>query len=662
MSEPKEQPEIPEPDASVAPLEETLSSLPARPGVYLMKDDKGRILYVGKAASLRSRVRSYFRESSDTRLNVRFLKTRVATVDVIVTETEKEALLLENLLIKKHQPRYNIRLRDDKTYLSLRLDTSHKWPRVHPIRKRRPGDKALYFGPFSSSSSMKQTMRFLQRLFPLRSCPDHVLNNRSRPCVLHQIDRCCAPCVDLVDKEKYDDYVDQTILFLNGRKEEVVDLLRRKMWEYSEAMAYEKAAAVRDRLRAIEKTVEKESVASHRLFDRDVIAFARDAGHVVFVHMAFREGNLDDTTPHFFKDHGLPDGELMEAFLGQRYTNGEIPRDIVVSVEPADAEMLRSTLSEIRGGAVRLIAPQRGEKRRLVEMARSNAGQELERRMAGERSRQAVLESLQRKLRLESPPLHIECFDISTFQGAFTVGSMTCFREGEPDKSQYRRFKVRSIEGQDDFGAMREVLTRRYSRVLKEGGDLPDLVVIDGGKGQLNIAVEVFRELGLLGAVPVCGLAKARVLSSKQGPRLATRSEERVFLPLRKDPIRFDQSDPALFILVRIRDEAHRFGITYHRKLRATASLKSGLEEIPGVGPKRRKALLTHFGSLARIRAATPVEIAAVPGIPPDLAATIHQFLHGRQEEEPRTGEEAEEIYLEDGEDVVEDDGDAGPQ
>ncbi|MCC5875683.1 MAG: excinuclease ABC subunit UvrC [Candidatus Sumerlaeia bacterium] len=650
-SQPDKKAEIPTPDVSVAPIGETLESLPPRPGVYLMKDDKGKILYVGKATNLRTRVRSYFRESSDSRLNVRFLKTRVATVDVIVTETEKEALLLENILIKKHLPRYNIRLRDDKTYLSLRLDTSHEWPRVHPIRRRRAGDKALYFGPFSSSSSMKQTMRFLQRLFPLRSCPDHVLNNRSRPCILHQIDRCCAPCVGLVDKEKYDDYVDQTILFLNGRKEEVIDLLRRKMWEYSEDLAYEKAAAVRDRLRAIEKTVEREDVASHRRFDRDVIAFTREAGHVVFMHLAFREGDLVETTPHHFRDHGVPDEELLESFLGQFYTTSDIPRDIVVSMEPANVEMLRATLAELRDGALRIIAPQRGEKRRLVEMALRNARQELERRLAGEQSRQAVLESLQKKLRLDRPPRRIDCFDISTFQGAFTVGSMTCFIDGDPDKSQYRRFKVRSIAGQDDFGAMREVLTRRYSRVLKEDEeDLPDLVVIDGGKGQLNIALEVFRELGMLGRVPVCGLAKARVLASKQGPRLANRSEERVFLPLRKDPIRFDQSDPALFILTRIRDEAHRFGITYHRKLRNTASLRSGLEEIPGVGPKRRKVLLTHFGSLTRIRSATVEELSGAPGITMELARIIHQFLHGSSGEEPTTGEEAEVLYSDEGE------------
>lgn len=636
-----------------APLEETLESLPTAPGVYLMKDRAGKVVYVGKAVNLRSRVRAYFRESGDARLNVKFLRGRIADVETVVTANEKEALLLENLYIKKYLPRYNIRLRDDKTYLSLRLDLSHKWPRVHPIRRRRAGDRALYFGPFSSSSAMKETLRFLQRLFPLRSCPDHVLNNRSRPCILHQIDRCCAPCVGLVEKARYDEYVDETVLFLNGRRDEVLDLLRKKMWEYSGELAYEKAATIRDRIAAIERTVEREVVASHRRFDRDVIALAREGGHSVFMVLAFRGGNLDDTEAYVFRDHGLDDGAMMEAFIGQYYGGGNsIPRDIVTGVEPANGGMVRASLAALREGPVRLIVPRRGEKRRLMEMAQRNADQELQRRLAGEKSREAVLESLRRKLRMEATPRLIECFDISTFQGSFTVGSMTCFLDGDPERSRYRRFKVRAVEGQDDFASMREVLGRRYRRALAGGDSLPDLIVIDGGKGQLNIAVEVLRELELLGRVPVCGLAKARLRGGKQGVRVATRTEERVFLPNRKDPIRFDQSDPALFILTRIRDEAHRFGITYHRKLRASASLKSGLEEIPGVGPKRRQALLSTLGSLARVRNATEEELAAVPGINADTARTVHQYFHPPQDtppgSDPGSEEEAEEEFFTD--------------
>lgn len=612
-------------------IEEQLDSLPTRPGVYLMKDADDRVIYVGKALNLRTRVRSYFRESGDGRANVAFLRGRVANLETVVTATEKEALLLENLLIKKHQPRYNIRLRDDKTYISLRLDVEHEWPRLHRVRRRREGDRAEYFGPFSSSKAVKETMRFLQKLFPLRSCPDQVLRNRTRPCVLHQIDRCCAPCVGRVEPHKYQEYVDQTKLFLRGRREEVIELLRAKMWEYSEAMLYEKAAEVRDSLQAIERTMEAEVVASHRTFTRDVIGLARERGRMAFTVLQFRRGNLDETQTYDLKDPGLDDAAVMEDFIGQYYDGGrEVPRDVLVSVEPANGEMVRRIVEELRGGPVRLAVPQRGEKTRLVQMAVGNARQELERRLAGEKSREQVLQNLQNKLKIANHPRRIECFDISNFQGSFNVGSMTCFIDGQPDKSQYRRFKIRTIEGQNDFAAMREVLTRRYGRALREKTELPDLIVIDGGKGQLNIAIEVLRELGLLGRVPVCGLAKARLKPLRGGgvETDKTRTEERIFLPNRKDAVRFDQSDPALFVLTRIRDEAHRFGVEYHRKLRGRANLRTGLEDLPGVGPKRRRLLITHFGSLARLRAASPEDIAAVPGIPTKLAREIHQFLH----------------------------------
>ncbi|MCC6546685.1 excinuclease ABC subunit UvrC [Candidatus Sumerlaeota bacterium] len=623
-----------EQDTAVEPvaLDKVLELLPAQPGVYIMKDDGGKVIYVGKAANLRSRVRSYFRDRGDERHHVPFIRSRVVDVETIVTDTEKEALLLENVLIKKHHPRYNIQLRDDKTYISLRLDTTHEWPRVHRVRKRRAGDKALYFGPFSSSSSVRETMRFLQKIFPLRSCPDNVLRNRARPCVLYQIERCSAPCVGLVDKQKYQEYVDQTILFLNGKRDQVADLLRRKMWEYSDALAFEKAAAVRDQLEAIELTIEKEKVVSHRKFERDVIAMVRERGRMLFTVLSFRAGKLDASTAYDFKDHGLDDEECMEGFLGQYFDGAhDVPRDLVISNAPSNLEIVRQSLHDQREGPVRIIVPQRGEKLRLLEMARKNARNELERKLAGERTKQQVLENLQGHLGLPTLPRRIECFDISNFQGSFVVGSMTSFLDGEADKANYRHFKVQTVEGQDDFASMREVLTRRYSRILRDGGEFPDLIVIDGGKGQLNIATEVLRELGILGRVPVCGLAKSRLVGGKEGVRLQLRTEERVFLPNRKLPVTFNQSDPALFILTRIRDEAHRFGVAYHRKLRSMTNLRSGLEELPGIGPKRRKVLLRHFGSLARVREATAAQIADVEGMNPKLAEQLWQFLHAEE-------------------------------
>jgi excinuclease ABC subunit C len=612
-------------------IEEILDKMPSCPGVYLMKDSKGQIIYVGKAVNLRSRVRSYFRESGDQRFSVRFLRGKVKTIETIVTDTEKEALLLENVLIKKHHPRYNIRLRDDKTYISLRLDPHEKWPRLVRVRRRKSGDKALWFGPFSSSQAVKETMRFIQRLFPLRSCPDHVLKNRSRPCVLHQIERCSAPCVDLVSEGHYKEYVDQTILFLRGRREEVVKLLKEKMWEFSKQQAYEKAAEIRDRLQAISSTIEKEKVVSHHDIDRDAVVLQREQGTVLILVHHYSAGTLTNSISFAFTDHGLPESEILESFLVQYYDEGRtVPREVLLSETPERPQVLEDLLAEKRQGAVKIYTPKRGDKRQVLEMARKNAVVELERRLAGEKNRQQVLASLQRKLHLESSPQRIECFDISNIQGSFNVGSMTCFVNGDPEKSQYRRFKVKTVVGQDDFSSMREVLSRRYTRVIREDGDLPNLIVIDGGKGQLNIALEVLKELGLLGKVPVCGLAKARLQGGSQNEEMI-RTEERVFLPGRKNPVRFDQSDPALFILTRIRDEAHRFGVTYHRKLRSSSNLRIGLEEIPGVGPKRRRALLDHFKSLAALREAEIDALAEVSGITKGLAKEIHQFFHQTQ-------------------------------
>ncbi|CAN5452079.1 excinuclease ABC subunit UvrC [soil metagenome] len=657
LSEPAPDPTVADQPVSDATIEQILERLPALTGIYIMKDAADKVIYIGKAANLRTRVRSYFRDSGDQRFTVRFIRGRVTAIDTIVTETEKEALLLENVLIKKHKPRYNMQLRDDKTYISLRLDLSHELPRVHRARRRGENDKAMFFGPFSSSAAVKDTMRFVQKLFPLRSCPDHVLSNRSRPCILHQIDRCSAPCVGLVAPEKYREYVDETILFLNGKKEHVVDLLRRKMWEYSEAMLFEKAAAVRNKILAIEKTIEKEMVVSHRVFNRDVIGLAREQGRMVLLAMNFRAGNLEESRAFEFRDLGLPDDEVVEAFLGQYYDGArDVPRDVIVAADPANREMLLKGLNDLRGGPVRILHPERGDKVRLIAMANQNAALELERRLAGEKSREQVLGDLQRGLKLPRLPSRIECFDISNFQGSFAAGSMTCFVDGNPDKTQYRHFKIRSVVGQDDFASMREVLTRRYSRALKEDGPLPDLIVIDGGKGQLNIAVEVLKELGLFEKIPICGLAKSRLLASKEGVHVKVRTEERVFMPMRKDAVRFNQSDPALFILTRIRDEAHRFGVAYHRKLRSMSSLRSGLEELPGIGPKRRRALLTHFGSLTRIKAASLEELTAAPGVTPALAGQIIQFFRtpSAKETEAQTELDLEEDETEFAEELAE--------
>lgn len=636
--------------AAPAPLDDAFfARLSTGPGVYVMKDADDRVLYVGKALNLRNRVRSYFRDGGDGRLFIPFLRSRVVSIETILTDTEKEALLLENTLIKKHKPRYNIRLRDDKTYVSLRLDTTHQWPRLHRTRRRRAGDRALYFGPYASASAVKETIRFLQRLFPLRSCGDRELTNRVRPCILHQIDRCSAPCVGRVEAATYAEYVQQTMLFLKGREDDVQRLLTAKMMEYSEAMAFEKAALVRDRLRAIKATVEEEKVHSHRAFDRDVVGVARGGGRVFFAVLMFRRGRLEVPDVFDVKDTDLDEPELLEGFLSQFYdTTREVPRDVLVAIEPTGAEFLTALLAGQRGSPVRLHAPQRGHNRRLVEMATQNAKAALDRHLAGARTIHDTLVDLQLALQLPRVPRIIECLDISNFQGSFPVGSLTRFVDGEPDKARYRRFKIKEVEGQNDFAMIREVLGRHFARLANEPDtDWPDLMVIDGGIGQLNSALEVFGELKLLDRLPVVGLAKARTFAPSRTPGFKdkpSRSEERVFLPGRKNPVTFRRSDAALHVLERLRDETHRFGVAYHRLLRGRAALKSGLEDIEGVGPKRRGLLLRALGSLAKIKAASIDELAAVDGVPRAVAEKVHAFFHAAPAPAPAADEANESI------------------
>ncbi len=602
-----------------------------------MRDAGGKVIYVGKAKNLRQRLRSYYTDTGDNRLLAQVLRRQMAAIETILTTTEKEALLLENTLIKEHRPRFNIRLRDDKTYPSLRLDLGHEWPRLHRIRRRLAGDRsALYFGPFVSPAALRETQRFLLSLYPLRSCSDSILANRSRPCLLHQIGRCCAPCVNKVERDEYARMVESTRLFLQGRREDVLRLLREKMEECSEAMQFEKAAGIRDRLRALEETMERERVVSHRAFDRDVVAFVRERGRAVFAVLMFRDGKLKEGRNFDLRDPDIDDDALLEQFLSQYY--GErpgIPRDILTQCEPANADLVRQALEEQRGGPIRLRAPQRGEKLRLVEMAARNARARLDQVLAGGRDDQEAAAGLAARLGLAAPPRHIECFDISNIQGTMAVGSMSCFQDGQPDKAGYRHFVIRSVEGANDFAMMREVIERRYRRALAENRPLPDLVLIDGGRGQLGVAQEVFGELGLAGrGVALAAIAKSRPIAPSGGSQTEPRrTDERIFLPGRKNPVIFRRNDPALFLLQRARDEAHRFGVAFHRRLRGSASLRSALDALPGIGPTRRRAILRHFGSIARLREATLEEIRAVPRLPAQVAETIHRFLHPAQTE-----------------------------
>jgi excinuclease ABC subunit C len=645
-------------------LRRKLQELPAEPGCYLMKGAAGEIIYVGKAASLRARVRQYFDGGGDDRLFVPLLDELLHDLDVIVTRSEKEALLLENQLIKKHKPRFNVRLRDDKDFIVLKLDEGHPFPRLEVRRareKRSPG--ARTFGPYSSASSIRETLRVVNRHFQLRTCTDHVFDTRRRPCVLFQIHRCPAPCVYELPPEEYRRSVEDAVAFLEGRESELTSRLRDRMKEAAAALRFEEAARVRDQLQAVERSLEKQRVMMEDRVDRDVVGLYREGPDLVIQVLSMRGGKLGDSRSHPVAGSEFPAGELLSSFLALWYEQNPVPEEVLLPVEPDGAEALAEVLAERRGKRVRLLTPQRGAKADLLEAAARNAEQGFRSWHEREERRGEALAALLGALHLHREPRWIECYDISTFQGAVTVASGVSLRDGEPDKAGYRRFKVK-LSGQDDFAAIHEVVGRRLRRAVAEGS-FPDLLVIDGGKGQLQAALAAARDLGLATRpspgnpaepfVEMVGLAKSRLLDPgalrtarvvgrrrERAGQLADgaeatekgfvsetpRSPERVFLPGRKDPVVLRQNSAELYLLTRLRDEAHRFAITFHRKLRGARHLQSVLEEIPGVGAGRRKALLRTLGSLKRVKEATVEELAAVEGFGEKQARAVWEFFH----------------------------------
>lgn len=601
-----------------------IAAVPAEPGVYLLKDRTGKVIYVGKAKSLRPRVQSYFR-GGDERHQVQFLVRRVGDLECLVTRNEKEALILENNLIKQYKPRYNIRLKDDKSYVSVKITSSDPWPRVLVTRKiARDGSR--YFGPFHSASAVRDTLDVIRKVFPLRTCSDPVFRNRTRPCLEYQIKRCLGPCVLPVDRAEYEQHLRAVTLLLEGKDSQLRTLLQKRMREASAALRFEDAARFRDQLRAIEKTGERQGAVRHGGGDCDVFGLYREGGSIEAQVLMIRSGKLTSNQSFGFADWELPDEEVLSSLLTQFY-QGErfVPDEVLLPLEIDDAEPRAELLRERKGRIVSIVVPQRGEKVRLVELAKANARQAfLERRDDEERSEKTARE-LQERLQLRNPPKRIECVDISTFQGGETVGSVVSFDEGRSDPGRYRRFRIRTVVGTDDFASMREVLERRLRAGL-EKNDLPDLLVIDGGRGQLGVATAVCADLGIT-SLDVVGLAKMRVERSATSPEIE-RLEERVFLPGRVNPVVLARNSNALFLLQRVRDEAHRFAVTYHQKLRDRARLQaSPLQAIAGIGDERRRALLRHFGSLTRVRAAAIEEIEELPGFGRALAERIKRAL-----------------------------------
>ncbi len=605
-------------------LRPATDEIPDAPGAYLFRDRHGAVIYVGKAKSLRKRVFTYFGRDLPPRTAA--MVDTAETVDAFVTENEVEALMLEYSLIQKHKPRFNIRLRDDKSYPYLALTMTEEWPRATVMRgKRQRGNR--YFGPYGHAYAIRQTLDLLLRTFPVRTCSNEKFKTHKasgRPCLLFHIERCSGPCIAAVDREEYGRHLEGLAEFLSGRSDDLVHQLRADMGQAAESLEYERAARIRDRLGAVERARERQEVASLRREDFDVIALEGDDLEAAMVLLAIRNGRVTGRAASIVdRVEDVTSAGLMEAMLQQTYGDEVPPPEVLVPELPEDPDVFRQWLATRRGAPVQLRVPARGSKVRLMETARTNAREEFARhrlRRAGDHNARArALRSIQEELDLPEPPLRIEAFDISTIQGRYTVGSMVVMEDGLPKRSQYRRFEVKGVAGQDDFAAMEEVLTRRFraylaerDRPVEERGKFaypPTLVLVDGGAGQLGRAVKVVSDLGI--DVPVAGLAK--------------RMEE-VYLPGRPEPVRIPRGREALFLLQQIRDEAHRFAIGYHRTLRGKAMVAGVLDAVRGLGPVRRQALLKAFGSLKRMRDASVEELAEV--VPAQVAAELHRVLH----------------------------------
>ncbi len=621
-----------------------LARVPTSSGVYIMRNAEGQVIYVGKAANLRSRVRSYFGSPYSLEGKTRLLSESIADFEYVVTHTEQEALHLEAEVVKRHQPVFNVRLKDDKHYPYLKVDLADPWPRVY-ITRRVEKDGARYFGPYANAGSVRRTLDIVNKLFPWRSCTKTITGTDPRPCLDYYIRRCIAPCTGYCTKEEYDEVIRQVILFLDGRTEEVVRALRREMQQASDGLDFERAARIRDQLQSIDRVTERQAVASTKRADEDVFGLARGEGECV-VQVLFIRGTRMVGTDSFTLDgtKDEADADVMASFVKQFYGSAiYVPKQVVVPLELPEQPLIESFLGERRGSKVEILVPSRGEKRRLVEMAAKNAREAMEmahvKWLADTGKTRAALEELQDELDLPSLPNRIECYDVSNIQGTSSVGSMVVFVDGHPRPQEYRRFRIKTVTGANDFASMAEVLRRRFRRAreqllretgatapdvedaangpVRDGRDdrsfaaLPDLVIIDGGKGQLSAVIDVMREMGVK-QIPTVGLAK---------------QHEEIYVQDVSEPVVLARSSQALYLVQRIRDEAHRFAITYHRGLRRKVGMQSALDTIPGVGPKRKKALLRKFGSVRGVREASVEEIASTVGFTVALAERVKAQL-----------------------------------
>jgi excinuclease ABC subunit C len=597
--------------------------VPGACGVYLLKDGRGRVLYVGKAVNLRKRLNSYGKTPQKHDAKTELMLRRVEGVDFLLTATEREALILERNLIKEHRPRFNVQLRDDKNYLCLRLDLREDFPGLRFVRRFSP-DGAIYFGPYASAGMARETLKVMKRAFGVRTCKERRLMTRSRPCLEYQLGQCLGPCVGLVSAEIYRQAVSEAVQFLKGRTGNLLKNLKSQMAQAAARQDFERAAGLRDRLAAIKGTLERQDMARPNFRDQDVLGLAQEDGRALILVLLVRGGLVTGSRQYYFAE-APPGGDLLGAFVKQYYGEGRpLPEEILLPREVADRRLLAQVLSDQKGAPVRLLAAPGGDRARLLSLAEQNARAGLQREKAP--APEQALGDLQNRLKLTRVPSRLECLDISTLQGGQAVGALVAFHDGVPDKSGYRRFRIRQVAGQDDYAMLREVVQRHYGQ---EGRILPDLLVVDGGRGQLNVVQQALGELGLKD-LPVVALAKAGVDAAGRPVR------DRLFLPGRKNPRFLPANAPGWLLLLRLRDEAHRFAISYHRQRARKELLESALSQVPGIGPVRRRRLLEHFPNLAAVQAATVVELAALPGFNQKVAETLKEWLGG--EERARRG------------------------
>ena len=614
-------------------LKEMIRDYPTQSGVYLMKNEVEKIIYVGKAKNLKNRVRSYFQNLDHTG-KTKALIQNIRNIEYILTKTEVEAFLLEASLIKKHKPKYNIRLRDDKSYPYIRFSWKEKFPRLFLSRKVKK-DSSVYFGPYTSGYAVSGTIRFLNRTFKVRDCSDNVFKSRKRPCLTYQIGRCSAPCVNYIDAEAYRKEVEGALLFLKGQNKKVIKNLTEKMLELSEQEKFEQAAKLRDSIKAIKSILEKQAVINEQSGkDQDVITYFGDERGCVVETLHIRQGQVISNRSHFLnlnpQDPAEDEREWFVSFINQYYEENIIPDAVLIGSDFGnDLNQLLSKVLESRAEQeVQVRYPTDEKGRKLLEMCLDNAKAHFEKELKQNEEKYVGLDEIKDKLNLPQRPVRIECYDISTFQGTETVASQVVFEEGVPAKEHYRRYRIKSVDGQNDFASMSEVLGRRFQHGEWED---PDLIVVDGGKGQLSQAVKILETLNK-SSIPVAGLAKARTESDFKSQEV-TQSEERVFLPGRQNPVLFRKNSDGLNILINIRDEAHRFAITFHRKLREDRTLESELDYIVGLGEKRKQQLLTQFNSIEDLKSASPEEIAQLKGFSRVLAERILLQLNEEEDE-----------------------------